>query len=36
MKWYLAKFVYQVISGNGNHSPQFDEQMRLIRADEFA
>jgi len=36
MKWYLAKFVYQVISGNGNHTPQFDEQMRLIRADEFA
>jgi hypothetical protein len=35
MKWYLAKFVYQVINGNGNHAPKFDEQMRLIRADEF-
>ena len=35
MKWYLAKFVYQVVSGDGNHAPQFDEQLRLIRADEF-
>lgn len=35
MKWYLAKFVYQVVSGAGNHAPQFDEQLRLIRADEF-
>ncbi len=35
MKWYLAKFVYQVVSGNGSHVPQFDEQLRLIRADEF-
>jgi hypothetical protein len=35
MKWFLAKFVYQVVSGNGSHAPQFDEQLRLIRADEF-
>jgi hypothetical protein len=35
MKWYLAKFVYQVVSGNGSHVAQFDEQLRLIRADEF-
>ncbi len=35
MKWYLAKFVYQVISENRTLSPRFDEQMRLIRADEF-
>jgi hypothetical protein len=35
MNWYLAKFVYQVVSGNGSHAPQFDEQLRLIRADEF-
>ncbi|MFM9838822.1 MAG: DUF4288 domain-containing protein [Cyclobacteriaceae bacterium] len=35
MNWYLAKFVYQVVSGNGKHAPQFDEQLRLIRADEF-
>lgn len=35
MKWYLAKFVDQVVSGMGNHAPQFDEQLRLIRADEY-
>lgn len=35
MRWYLAKLVYQVVSGNGNHAPQFDEQLRLIKADEF-
>lgn len=35
MNWYIAKLVYQVISGAGNHTPQFDEQLRLIRADEY-
>jgi hypothetical protein len=35
MNWYLAKFVYQAVSGNGSHAAQFDEQLRLIRADEF-
>ena len=35
MQWYIAKFVYQIISGDGNHTPQFDEQLRLIRAEEF-
>ena len=35
MKWYLARLVYQVISGEGNHVPQFDEQLRLIQADEL-
>lgn len=35
MNWYIAKFVYQIISGAGNHLPQFDEQLRLIRADEL-
>jgi hypothetical protein len=32
MNWYLAKFVYRIICGNGNHLPQFDEQLRLITA----
>lgn len=36
MNWYIAKLVYQVISGEGNHTPQFDEQLRLIRADEYS
>ena len=36
MKWYLAKLVYRIICGDGNHTPQFDEQIRLIQAeDEF-
>jgi hypothetical protein len=32
MNWYLAKVVFQVICGNGNHTAQFDEQLRLIEA----
>ena len=33
MKWFLAKIVYRIICGSGNHTPQFDEQLRLIEAD---
>lgn len=33
MNWYLAKIVYRIICGNGDHTPQFDEQLRLIYAD---
>lgn len=33
MNWYVAKLVFRVISGNGDHSAQFDEQLRLINAD---
>ncbi len=32
MKWYLAKMIYRIISGMGDHRPQFDEQLRLIAA----
>lgn len=32
MKWYLAKIVFQIICGDGNHTAQFDEQLRLIAA----
>jgi len=32
MQWYLAKIVFRIISGDGNHTPQFDEQLRLIEA----
>jgi hypothetical protein len=32
MKWYLAKMVYQIICGDGKHTAQFDEQLRLITA----
>ena len=34
MNWYLAKLVYRVICLHGNHTPQFDEQLRLIRAED--
>lgn len=34
MKWYLAKIVYRIICGDGNHAAQFDEQLRLIEAED--
>lgn len=33
MNWYLIKLVYRIICGQGNHTAQFDEQLRLIQAD---
>lgn len=32
MQWFLARIVYRIICGNGNHKPQFDEQLRLVAA----
>ncbi|WP_343701577.1 DUF4288 domain-containing protein [Chitinophaga sp.] len=32
MYWFVAKIVYQIICGKGEHLPQFDEQLRLISA----
>ena len=32
MNWYLAKMVFRIICGDGNHTAQFDEQLRLIHA----
>lgn len=32
MNWFLAKIVYRIICGEGDHTPQFDEQLRLIAA----
>jgi hypothetical protein len=32
MNWYLAKIVFQIICGDGEHTAQFDEQLRLIAA----
>ena len=34
MNWYLAKIVFRIICGEGNHKPQFDEQLRLIHAED--
>lgn len=33
MKWYLAKIIFRIVCGKGNHTAQFDEQLRLIEAD---
>lgn len=33
MNWFLVKIVYRIICGEGNHTPQFDEQLRLITAE---
>lgn len=33
MNWYLAKIVFRIICGSGDHAPQFDEQLRLIAAE---
>ena len=32
MNWYLSKMVFRIICGEGNHTAQFDEQLRLITA----
>ena len=32
MNWYLGKLVFRIICGDGQHTPQFDEQLRLICA----
>ena len=32
MNWYLAKIVFKIVCGNGQHTAQFDEQLRLINA----
>jgi hypothetical protein len=32
MNWFLAKIVYRIICGDGDHTAQFDEQLRLIQA----
>jgi hypothetical protein len=34
MNWFLAKLVFRVCCGTGRHMPQFEEQLRLIRADD--
>ena len=32
MNWYLVKMVFRIICGNGDHTAQFDEQLRLVSA----
>lgn len=32
MNWYVAKIIFRIVSGDGHHDAQFDEQLRLISA----
>jgi hypothetical protein len=32
MNWYLTKMIFRIMCGDGEHTPQFDEQLRLIQA----
>ncbi|MBL7742664.1 MAG: DUF4288 domain-containing protein [Chitinophagaceae bacterium] len=32
MNWYLAKMVFRIVCGDGDHTAQFDEQLRLVAA----
>ena len=32
MKWFLAKLVFRIVCGQGEHTAQFDEQLRLVSA----
>jgi hypothetical protein len=34
MNWFLAKIIFRIVCGNGQHTPQFDKQLRLIQADD--
>jgi hypothetical protein len=34
MNWFLAKIIFRIVCGNGEHTPQFDKQLRLIQADD--
>src|SRR5688572_2628925 len=33
MTWYIAKIIFNISAENTVHTPQFDEQLRLISAD---
>ncbi len=34
MNWYIATLIYRIVCADGNHTPQFDEQARLIQAED--
>ena len=36
MNWYITKIIYQIICGSGEHTAQFDEQLRLVNASDEA
>lgn len=34
MNWFIIKIVYEIICGDGEHCAQFDEQLRLVAAED--
>lgn len=30
MNWYMAKLIFRIVCGDGEHTAQFDEQLRLV------
>lgn len=32
MSWYITKIIFRIVCGEGNHTAQFDEQLRIIKA----
>ncbi len=34
MKWWLVKLVYRFVYGNGQHIAQFNQQLRMITAED--
>lgn len=34
MKWYLVKVIFRIICGEGTHTAQFDEQLRIVQAED--
>lgn len=32
MKWYLVKVIFRIICGEGKHTAQFEEQLRIVEA----
>ena len=33
MKWFLVKYIYEIVCENGKYNLQFDEQLRLMMAE---
>lgn len=36
MRWFAVNCIFKIISGEGAHSPQFNEQIRLVVAPDFS
>lgn len=34
MEWYLVKIIFRIICGEGTHTAQFDEQLRIVQAED--